>query len=216
MNDLFTPTDTGGYILGVFWATGTTFTDKGHRGWWIRHRERWYVTAVRRYLGLGRSGHISHSSTGKQYRLKISREGLAERITESLTSLGWTGRQAEERVYPEGDICDRAFCRAWIEIHSTMDIIHPKRCGPTPRLRVYGNYILMETMNLIIARETGLIVRKPIKTSNDITVGLYFIGSSCHRLLDWIYDDAEIWNKNKRKVWEEILENNTKGPSKKT
>ena len=46
MNRLDTSTDTGAYILGILWGTMSI----GEKGFWIRHRDPWFVDSVRDHL----------------------------------------------------------------------------------------------------------------------------------------------------------------------
>lgn len=41
-----TTTDTGGYILGLLWGSLSLYEN----GFWLRHRDRWYVETDK-YLG---------------------------------------------------------------------------------------------------------------------------------------------------------------------
>lgn len=184
-------TDTGAYILGLLWGTMAVWEE----GFWLRHRENWYIETVRNYLYLSPAVQFSHSRTGDQYRLKIIQSNQVAQLTKFFIAHGWTARQAQERYYPLGDINHRGFIRAWTELHGTADIAHiGRQRAPTPRLRVYGNYALLNTINDIITRATGLKPRAVQKTVNNITKAIYYYGYSYIAVVNWLYDGASLYN----------------------
>jgi hypothetical protein len=191
---LDTTTDTGGYILGLLWGTMSTWEE----GYWFRHRDRWYVDAVRDYLGITAAVQEVASSTGPQYRLKIVRTEWVESLSSLLESQNWAPRNAQERAYPSGSLNDRGFCRAWVELHSSVDIHQAKRRNgtyyPQKRLRIYGNAVLMEEMNYVLSSAAGLEPRKLQRTANEITKAIIFQGKTVFQVVEWLYAGAEIWN----------------------
>jgi hypothetical protein len=117
--------------------------------------------------------------------LKITRSAEVAAIKTLLERHGWTPRKAPERPYPHGPLDDRGFVRAWVELHGSADIAHiGRKRGPAPRLRVYGNRVLMEDINRIIAAGTGLPLRAMQKTANETTVALYYYGKSFRTVVD--------------------------------
>ncbi|MGB9803911.1 hypothetical protein, partial [Desulfofundulus sp.] len=100
VGDLDTTTDAGAYVLGVLWGTASTSGE----GYWVRHRDRWYVDVVREYLGITAEGHESYSRTGNQWRLKITRAADVAAVRNLLECYGWTPRKAPERPYPYGNV----------------------------------------------------------------------------------------------------------------
>lgn len=184
-------TDLGAYILGILWGA-LSISDEGY---WLRHRDRWYIDAVKQHLGIPARGHESHSNTGGQWRLKITRSADVAAIKTLLEHNGWTHRKALERPYPRGPLDDRGFVRAWVELHGSADVARTgRKREPTPRLRVYGNRLLMEKINHIITANTGLPMRALQKTTNETTVALYYYGKSFRAVVDWLYAGAEIYN----------------------
>jgi hypothetical protein len=167
-------------------------------GYWLRHRDRWYIDTVREYLDIPAAVQEVKSRTGPQCRLKIVRADLVELITALLESHGWKPRNAQERPYPTGSINDRGFIRAWVELHGSVDIRQAKdRKGnyhPQKRLRVYGNWSMLDEMNNTLCYATGLNPRTLQPTTGKVTKALYFQGSSVSKVIDWLYDGAEIWN----------------------
>jgi len=197
-----TATDAGAYVLGVLWGAVSTSGD----GYWVRHRDRWYVDVVRKYLGVMAEGHESCSRTGNQWRLKITRAADVATIRKLLERHGWTPRKAPERSYPCGSINDRGFVRAWAELHACADVARTGRNRkPVPRLRIYGNQLLLEEVNRVIAAGTGLSLRKLQKTANKTTAGLCYTGKSFRAVVEWLYRGAELYNPVAREKFEETL-----------
>ena len=189
-----TTTDTGAYILGILWGSLSVWEE----GFWLRHRDRWYVDTVRDYLDITAAVQKVSSHTGSQYRLKIVRSEWVKEVSGLLEAHEWRPRNAQERSYPTGSLNDRGFCRAWVELHSSLDIRRAKKRNgsyyPQRRLRVYGNWALLEEMNYILCAGAGLQPRTLQNTANDITKALYFQGSAVAPVLSWLYSEAEIWN----------------------
>lgn len=189
---LDTETDAGAYVLGIMWGTLSIF---GGRRYWLRHRDRWYIETAREFLHVSASVHTSYSNTGNQARLKIFRGEDAYKVTQLLDRHGWARRKAEERPYPQGPVDDRGFVRAWVELHSCADITYPgRKRKATPRLRIYGNEVLMEEINAVLCAAIGSRPRKLQKTVNEITKALYFTGRSYRAVLDWLYQTWELSN----------------------
>jgi len=190
-----TTTDKGAYILGILWGTMSVAEENIY---WVRHRDLWFIEIIRDCLKISSEGHKSYSSTGDQFRLKISRQSDIDTITQMLTPQGWTMRQAQERPYPSNSLNDKGFIRAWVELHNSVDIRQAKhRNGnyyPQKRLRIYGNWLLLEEINNILSSVAGLQLRTLQKTTNEITKGLYYQGKNVLPVVNWLYDKAEIWN----------------------
>ncbi|NHM25883.1 hypothetical protein G7K71_02420 [Desulfofundulus sp. TPOSR] len=190
---LDTATDIGAYVLGVLWGTASTSGE----GYWVRHRDSWYVNVVRKYLGVTAEGHESYSRTGNQWRLKITRAADVAAVRNLLERHGWAPRKAPERPYPCGNIDDRGFVRAWVELHSSADVARTgKKRMPTPRLRVYGSQPLLEEMNRVIAVGAGWLPRKLhlIATVTGETWCLCYTGGSFRAVVDWLYAGAGLYN----------------------
>jgi hypothetical protein len=198
---LDTTTDAGAYVLGIFWSTASA----SEEGYWVRHRDRWYVNVVREYLGITAEGHESYSGTGNQWRLKITRAADIAAVKDLLEHHGWTPRKAPERAYPSGNIDDRGFVRAWVEVHSSADVARiGRKRKPTPRLRIYGNRILLEEINRVVAASTGISPRMLQKTTNEVTAALYYTGESFRAVMDWLYTGAELYNPKVQKKFETV------------
>ena len=70
------------------------------------------------------------------------------------------------------------------------------------RLRIYGNYLLIEDMNHIISQHTGLPLKSIQKTTNNITKALYYQSKSILPIIDWIYNNATLYNPNIKNSFE--------------
>lgn len=192
-------TDTGGYVLGVLWGT----MGEWEEGYWVRHRDRWYVETVKEQLKIDTGIQHVASRTQDQYRLKIVAARDVRTISNLLQARDWAPRNAQERPYPAGVINDRGFIRAWVELHSSTEIrfVWNKKKTmqyPQKRLRIYGNWALMEEVNSILSTATRLQPRTLQKTSNKITKALIFQGAPVDLVVSWLYDRAEIWNPTAR------------------
>lgn len=109
--------------------------------------------------------------------LRIARAAEVGFMKELLENHGWVLRNTPEKPYPYGVINGRGFVRAWVELRSSADIARPgQRRRPTPRLRIYGNWSLIDGINRVIAAETKLGLRKPQRTPKETTVALYYTG----------------------------------------
>lgn len=179
-------TELGAYILGILWGIGS----RNEEGYLIRHRNSWFLECAKNYLQIPNACFMLDARTGKQTVLKIRRALYVDRIDQLLLTHGWQPRNAFERPYPRDNINDRGFIRAWVELHSSIDIAHiGRKRNPTPRLRVYGNEHMMRDMNLVISAATGLKPRTLQKTANEITKALYYHGSSVRVVYDWLYSE---------------------------
>lgn len=188
-------TDAGAYVLGILWGISTASED----GYLVRHRDRWYVDTVREYLGITARPQRSRSRTDVQWRLKISRAEDVQVLRSILEHYGWTPRKAPERPYPKGQIDDRGFIRAWVELHSCADTTRTgKRRAPAPRLRIYGNRLLLEEINLLISAGANVRPRKLQRTQNETTAALCYTWGNCISVLNWLYAGAELYNPDAR------------------
>ncbi|NLL20070.1 MAG: hypothetical protein GX262_13810 [Clostridia bacterium] len=195
-------TDTGAYILGILWGA----LSKAEQQYIIRHKDIFFLSLVKRHFGIGTVIQKSYSPTGVQYRLKISRSSHISSIDAILTSQGWAGRNNGERPYPSGSVNDKGFIRAWVELHSSADIHRTgRKRTPIPRLRIYGNKILIEEINRIVSANTNLKQRKIQKTSNEITKALYYTGKSFKTVFEWLYTVSEVCNPTSRGRMEDVL-----------
>ncbi|MGB9887751.1 MAG: hypothetical protein ACPLRW_12265 [Moorellales bacterium] len=156
--ELDVSTDAGAYVLGVLWGTASAGSD---RCFWVRHKDRWYPEVVKRWLGVTAGIHEISSRTGRQHRLKVSRAADVAALENIFARHGWSPRNAPRRPYPAGAVDDRGFIRAWVELHSSYDMATLGRKKVlVPRLRIYGNYELLEEISRVLAAACGVGLRK--------------------------------------------------------
>lgn len=163
------------------------------------------MDAVREYLGGTADGHESYSYTGSQWRLKITRAADVVTIRNLLERHEWAPRKSRERPYPSGPLNDMGFVRAWLELHSSADVVRTGRKRmPTPRLRVYGSQPLMEELNRVVTAGMGLPPRKlqRVATGTGETWCLYYFGGSFRAVVDWLYAGIELFNPTTRNRFE--------------
>lgn len=186
-----TDTDAGAYVLGVLWGICSISPE----GFWLRHRDPWFVETVRDRLGIAAAVQTVSSRTGPQARLKIARASHVAAVRDLLRKHGWTERNAPRRPYPSGRVDDRGFIRAWVELHSSADIARTgRRRTERPRLRIYGNRDLLSEMNAVLSAATGLPLRTPQKTPNEVTKALYYYGTAARTVVGWLYERCNLTN----------------------
>lgn len=189
--------------MGILWGTATM---AGGNSYWVRHHDRWYLDTVRERLAIGMNRQINYFPSEEKWCLKVTRGAEVATLNELLEQHGWKPRSVPERPYPAGPLNDRGFVRAWVELHASADVARPGRKRvPTPRLRIYGNWLLLEDINRVISIGTGLGPRKPQKTPKETTVGLYYTGKSFCSVVEWLYASADLYNPAARKKFEEVI-----------
>lgn len=198
-----TTTDAGAYLLGILWGTVAL---AGDNAIWVRHNDKWYVDAIREYMGIGTNKRVRYLKAEKRWGLRITRAAEVGFLKELLENHGWAPRNTPERPYPYGVVNGRGFVRAWVELHSSADIARPgRRRRPTPRLRIYGNCSLIDGINRVIAAETELGLRKPQRTPKETTVALYYTGKSFCSLVGWLYACASLYNPEAKERFEHVV-----------
>lgn len=149
------------YLLGILWGSATIH----YNNLIIRNKDKYYVDYAVSALG----GHIrtQNSRTGIQYTANLPLQFSA------LQKYGWTMRNDDIRPYPVNMDDDTGFCSAWIEMHHTLDFC-TVRGAKHRRLRIYGNYSLLSTINQKIA-EIAKVKPKSLQIlGNDKTAVLYY------------------------------------------
>ncbi len=191
LGNLNTTTDSGAYVLGVLWALCAVNPD----GFWVRHKDPWYAQTIKDWFDFDMSVQNISARTGAQFRLKIAGEKDVALICSILEPRGWTPRKAEQRPYPLGPVDDRGFIRAWVETHSSADIARlGRQRKETPRLRVYGNWDLLNEINVAVDAGSGAGLRKLQRTPNEITKALYYTGRFYAQVVEWLYEGQGLSN----------------------
>jgi len=153
-----------GRILGILWALGR---DDGER-FLLTYRDKAPLEEVTKTLGINNKVSKSRSRTGEQYRLRVSGDAR-DYLKKELARLGWRKRWSEERPYPENFEQHRDFILAYIELHSSLD----RNSHGKPRLRIYGNKLLMQGMNEVLPKIFDVHGKTPQKVTAK-TYALYF------------------------------------------
>ena len=135
------------YTLGIIWSIGS-FQDNRFV---FRYSDRYFLEQIQKYCNNSIYEQVG-TSDKTQYVLK----------TASITPddlPGWTERNSERRDIPMLDDY-KDFMRAYFEIHSCLDYCTTynnfsknKEKYYRLRLRVYGNYILIQSVNNILAEQ---------------------------------------------------------------
>ena len=156
------------YQLGIFWSiasiSGQTTT--------IRHNDNYYLEEISKVLDNKIYCQIVKNKS--QYVLKSTIVDI-----DSFKANNWTERNSKERELPKLESYED-FLRAYIEIHSCLDYSTRYRKKPKKekykglRLRIYGNWKLINNINSIFNKELGLKPKSPQKTQNDTTKYISF------------------------------------------
>lgn len=197
-------TELSNYHLGILWSIGTYNQDE--QSFTIRHKNKYFLEQLQPYFDS--SIYPQKARTGTQYVLKTCLIDI-----EQLQNLGWTERNANQRDLPILEDY-RDFLRAYIELHSSLDYCTGYKRKPRNekyyrlRLRIYGNKILIQSINRMLNKFVGVGSKKEQSTSNDKT---FYIAYTSFEEIQSIYDWAtgnlccnEIWIDIDKKLKEPI------------
>ena len=165
------------YTLGILWGCGQYSENRMI----VRHSQRYFVEQIQAIFGRTIYEQIGTSGK-KQYVLKF-------RMPEScLLDWGWSPRNAKVRHIPAGS--DAEFLRAYLEMHSSVSwqtayTRRDRKKYRKVRLRVYGNFDLINEINLLISEVCGVSLKTPQKTEGETTTYLSF---ASQQELSQIYD----------------------------
>jgi hypothetical protein len=159
------------YQLGIIWGLGsyieTEMVFRSEHSYFLEHIQ----TLTDSEVSIQRSRHKV------QYKLKSVMFD-----TEELKQIGWTERNAEIRDIPVLDNLNnyKDFLRAYIEIHSrlTYRIIKNKKGIKTHkkiRLKIYGNKILIQSINNFLFEFADVPKRNPYISKNNKTATITYI-----------------------------------------
>ena len=181
------------YCNGIAYATGCIVTDEGKKYLVVRNLDVWYVDQIAGCTGYNK------------YKLdtNIERDGVPCWVVKARNICG---------LPPLDEIKSWTdFCRAYIEIHGSLDIRREKNTKGNRinrlRLRIYGRETLLNKMNDILPAKN-----KKMQYIVSTTEGKY-IGRTCALyyqsrkeildILDWI--DGAQKNKKIWKKWDETM-----------
>lgn len=194
------------YVLGIFWAIGRYSVDNGIKYFFIRHKERYYLDVVRQELGLKSSVFFAEHKGKPQYKLKVTGFDFAR-----IEKLGWQPRFSEQRDYPK--IYEhRDFLRAYIEIHSRIDILTITSRGRKqrqPRLRIYGSKYFLSELTEVLSAEVGALPKKVQKATNKSEVSgiLYYTSrAEIECIVSYLYQpETKYFNRERYEEFRDIL-----------
>ena len=149
------------YQIGIIWSISSYAEGRII----LRHKERYFLDVINK--SVGNTIYSQRSRTNIQYVLKIHLP------LSDLEDIGYTSHNSNIRITPKFAGLD--FFKAYLEIHSKLDSHVIKIKGYTytrKRLRVYGNYYILEDLNYFLASH-GLN-KKKIQSINDETMYLSY------------------------------------------
>lgn len=181
------------YCNGIAYATGCFVNDKKEKYLFIRNLDKWYAENVAKETGYAAYESKSDFQRDKRNQWCVKCRNISE--LPALTDIK--------------NLSD--FCRAYIEIHSILDLANAKDRKGNPikrlRLRIYGNEYIITFINKILPAKEKKI--QYIKNS----VGKKYIGETCAlyfqskseiiEILKWIDGspkNTSVWDK-----WQEII-----------
>jgi hypothetical protein len=183
------------YTLGIIWSIGS-FQDNRFI---FRHRNKYFLEQIQKYCN--NNIYVQQGRTDIQYVLK----------TTSFTPSdfeGWTERNSEQRNIPILDDY-KDFLRVYFEIHSCLDYCtaysnygrkNQKKYYKL-RLRIYGNYILIQSINNILKQECKVNNKKVQHVNiNDKTTYLqYTFSKELTIIFNWLTGEPYC-----KKYWQDI------------
>lgn len=175
------------YYTGIAYATGYIATDDNKQYLVIRNLDDWYVKCFENI-----SKYKAYQSFHSIERDKVPQWCIKIRSIKNIPSLSEIMNPAD-------------FCRAYIEIHSVLDMVKAKNrkgeCFRKPRLRIFGKEEIMIYLNDVLP-----VKPKKIQYIKNNVEGKY-IGQTCalyyqsaeeiFNIFKWIEGDFR-----NEKVWE--------------
>lgn len=141
------------YQLGILFGCGSIVTEKGDEVLVIRHKDKYFLEQVQNLFIGNKLGYRKHNN--KEYYILKSKAFDYE----SLFKIGYKARNDSQRYLP---ILDKYndFLRAYIELHGCWDYCTTHKRNKEKyyrlRLRIYGNYFLIDEINRILSEEVGV------------------------------------------------------------
>lgn len=190
-------------ILGILWAIGG---DNGEC-FYLRSKYKEVIKEIRDYFGMDNAVIEGISNTGVQYKLKIFGD-IRWNILETLNNYGWCSRNADQRNIPILENY-QDFLRSYIELHSELDYStrytrNKKRKYKALRLRIYGNKVLIQSINQIFHDVIGVGLKRCHILGNDKTAVLHYQSlQEIEQIYKWLDGEPcleEYWNEMYEKL----------------
>lgn len=156
------------YILGIMFGIGSIAEGRII----FRHKDRYFLEQIQ--IACGNTMYKQEKKGKPQYVLKTREFDIDE-----LKQYGWEERNAEQRNIPTMDDYSD-FLRAYIELHGSFDYStrymrkDKKEKYKGLRLRIYGNYIIINSINNILHRYVKVNSKTPQLNMNGKTATLYY------------------------------------------
>lgn len=165
-----------GYVLGILWSIGSYQEEDNRKYFFLRHKDKYFLDVAQQELGAVSNLHQVLHKGRPQYRLKITGFDI-----EGLKKLGWQPRWEGQRSYLNKTE-HRDFIRAYIEMHSSIDILIIRDSGRNreqkqPRLRIYGNRHFLEHLTEVITSVTGAGIKKVQRAAKSEVSGILYYSS---------------------------------------
>ena len=180
------------YQLGIFWGIAS-YTDNRIT---FRSKHKYYLDVLNNVIN--RNIYIQYPKEKEQYVLKTSCIDI-----ETFKMNNWTDRNSNIRYIPKLKSYNN-FLRGYIELHSTLDYStrytnNKKNKYKALRLRIYGNYKLIDNINDIISSQVDLVsLKKPQQIHNETTRVLYYSSpNEINKIYEYIYGEernVDYWN----------------------
>jgi len=170
------------YDLGIIWSIGSYSEET--KQFIIRHKDRNFLDSIMK--NFESTIYSQKSRTGIQYILKTALLNV-----DALKKIGWTERNAEQRNVPILDDY-RDFLRAYFELHSSLDYCtsytrKKKEKYYKLRLRIYGNEILITSINDILSSFAHVSKKSIQNTHNRKTTYIAFASyNEIQSIYNWL------------------------------
>ncbi len=180
--------DLSNYELGIFWAIGSCVREEDAVT--FKDRRKYFVEKMESIT----DSNMYERTTSKNKTQYVLKSYIFD--IDSFLKNGWTERKAQIRNVPYLDDY-KDFLRAYIELHSSMDYSirysrNKKRKWKALRLKIYGNWQLIDSINSILNANVGVTSKTPQKTANETTKVLNYTSlKEIESIFNWLTDSKE-------------------------
>jgi len=130
-----------------------------------------------------------------------------------VSGYNYTNRNSDQRDIPilDSESDYKEFVRAYIEIHGRLDIrnaiSHGKRYKQL-RLRIYGNYVMMESLSRLLNEYVDVGIKKVSEEAGNGKTGILYYQSRDEivRVFEWVDRDDVVGGNKCEEYWDEIWE----------
>jgi len=178
------------YQKGIFWGIGSYVKEEDSVT--FKDRRKHFLKIM---------GEITGNKVYKQITPKNKKQYVVKSYLydiETFKKNNWTERKAKTRELPPLKNY-KDFLRAYIELHSGLgySIRRRKKKYKGLRLRIYGNWKLIKSVNKIINENTKIGLKNPQNAPNEITKILVYTNTEqINKIYEFIYGEPyykEYW-----------------------